>query len=138
MKTTVQALLSVLLGRDPNEEIIIENNELRVVSTVNLMSVPHTEIPAQGIINASTKPGHPLKDPDAPTMKTTKAITKPIDNANRAWKLQDLNTIATLRAGGASFEDIGKVLGRTAKAVSCQLGHIRKQNELGKNSATLM
>jgi hypothetical protein len=171
-KTTVQALLNVLVGRDPNEEIIIEDNQLRVVSTVDLLSerpmpggkqthsFPTTtfirdaireQLP-KAICNADTKTdpelralvnqplatsvkvetrGRPRKPAGAPKSPYTTKASKPvkpakgIDNARRAWKPEDIKTMAALRENGASFEDIGKVFGRSGKAIECQLNYLR-------------
>jgi|SRR5579872_6259064 len=145
MKTTVQALLNVLVGRDPNEVVMIENNELRIVATINLLGAQ--EPTPQIICNADTKTdpvlraavnpeppvgdvkvetrGRPRKAEDDPKSPYVKRTTQNVANGNRAWQVEDITLMAGLRAKGVSFHDIGKVFGRTARAIECQLHYLR-------------
>lgn len=128
MKTTVQALLNVLLGRDPNEEILIENNQLRVVSTVDLL----TTTPRQKLDDV-LRTARPL----APTTKPAASVKAPkVENSKRGWKAAQLKTLLELKNSGASIESLAKVFGRTPKAIQIQLSHLRnpKPNPMTRNA----
>lgn len=131
--TTVQALLSVLVGRDPNEEIIIENNQLRIVSTINLLS-PEPQPMGQmfQVMQAAvrpliptTKPAEEVPAPEVAAVDKIKRVTPNVLNGNRAWCPDELKVMAALRAKGVSFYDIAKAFGRTSRAIECQLHYLR-------------
>lgn len=136
--TTVQALLSVLVGRDPNEVIIIENNELRIVSTINLLSNdPQPMGQMFQVMQAAVRPLVPTTKPteevpapevavvEVATVDKIKRATPNVINGNRAWCPDELKVMAALRAKGVSFYDIAKAFGRTSRAIECQLHYLR-------------
>lgn len=136
-KTTVQALLNVLVGRDPNEVIMIENNQLRVVSTVNLLEQPAPRLQLQ------TKLDHLYP---AGVLAMTNSVAKQlkstikVENSKRSWKSSQLKTLQELRNSGASFEALAEVFGRTPKAIQIQLSKLRnpKPNQKVGNSVALL
>lgn len=148
-KTTVQALLSVLVGRDPAQVIMIEDNQLRIVETINLLSTDSQsmgqmyqaakaldeklvarELPA-AICNADTKTNPELRElVNQPlTVEESKPIVKRtqsnVINGYRPWCSEEIKVMAGLATKGVSLHDIGKAFGRTARAIDCQLHYLR-------------
>lgn len=117
MKVTVQALLNVLVGRDANEVVEIDANGIHVEPTtkVNLLSQPFQG----GSINIT------------PERAQTRTVVK-VSNAKLGWKATDLNTLIDLYNRDLSEARIGETLGRTAKAIQCQLCKLRKKGIITK------
>lgn len=112
--TTVKALLDVLVGREPNEEVIIENGQLKVVATVSLLNVG---IPRNQLTTPEAKPiSKPLK---APQKKPSE-----LRNSNRLWTMDDTVKMYDLWVGGASQKSLAGTFGRTPKSINCQLSKI--------------
>lgn len=116
MKVTVQALLNVLVGRDANELVEIDANGIHVEPTtkVNLLG---------NITNVSIN--------ITPERAQTRTVVK-VSNAKLGWKATDLNTLIDLYNRDLSEARIGETLGRTAKAIQCQLCKLRKKGIITK------
>lgn len=117
MKVTVQALLNVLVGRDANELVEIDANGIHVEPTtkVNLLG----NITNTVSINIT------------PERAQTRTVVK-VSNAKLGWKATDLNTLIDLYNRDLSEARIGETLGRTAKAIQCQLCKLRKKGIITK------
>jgi len=119
--TTVKALLDVLVGREPNEEVIIENGQLKVVATVSLLTLGNIQYQQSPFkIKSSTTETKPISKP----LKAPQKKPSELRNSNRLWTMDDTVKMYDLWVGGASQKSLAGTFGRTPKSINCQLSKI--------------